>query len=43
MTVSVCRYDNSREPLEEKTIIFLFLFKLFEIHVFRGLEKTRED
>ena len=43
MTVSACRCDKSRKPLEEETIRFLFLFKLFEIYVFRELEKTREN
>ena len=33
--------DNSRKPLGEKTIIFLLYFRLFEIYVFGGLEKTR--
>ena len=41
MTVSACRYDNSKNPLEEKTIRFLFVFNLFEVYVFRGLDKTR--
>ena len=41
MTVSACRYDNSRKLLEEEIIRFLLVFKLFEIYVFRGLGKTR--
>ena len=41
MTVSACRYDNSKNPLEEKTIRFLFVLNLFEVYVFRGLGKTR--
>ena len=41
MTVSGCRYDNSRKLLQEETIRFLFVFKLFEICVFRRLAKTR--
>ena len=38
MTVSVCRYNNLREPLEEKTIRFLFVFKLKYMY-FEELEK----
>ena len=40
LRISACHYDNSRKPLEIKNIRFLFVFKLFEIYVFRGQEKT---